>query len=107
MNEVFKALADQSRRSLMDGLFREDGQTLSQLCLGLEMSRQAVSKHLGILESAGLVVTHREGREKHHYLNPVPLQEITERWISKYARRRAGAVTALKQVLEEKDDEQA
>ena len=105
MDEVFKALADSSRRLLMDRLFKIDGQTLGQLCDGLDMSRQAVSKHLGILEQAGLVITHREGREKYHYLNPVPLQEITERWIAKYERRRVSAVTALKKALEEGRDE--
>ena len=79
----------------------DDGQTLNGLCTGREMSRQAASKHLRILEEAGLIVSHRTGREKLHYLNPVPIREIGERWISKYAERKAGAMTALKKALEE------
>ena len=101
VKQVFKALADHTRRALLDSLFVNDGQTLSTLCAGLEMSRQAASKHLRILEGAGLIVSHRSGREKLHYLNPVPIQEIGERWISRFAARKAGAITALKQALEE------
>lgn len=101
MERVFKALADSSRRALLDDLFRRDGQTLSELCAGAEMSRQAVSKHLRILEDAGLVLTYWEGREKFHYLNPVPVQEISERWIAKYKKRKVSAITALKRNLEE------
>lgn len=102
---MFRALADRSRRALLDALFDEDGQTLAALCGQLEMSRQAVSKHLRILEDAGLVVTHFEGREKFHYLNPVPIQEIGDRWIAKYNRHRAAAVAALKASLEENHEQ--
>lgn len=107
MEQVFRALADHSRRALLDQLFEADGQTLRQLCAGAPVSRQAVSKHLGLLEEAGLIVTHWQGREKLHYLNAIPIQEISERWLSKYARRRAGAVTALKRALEEQDNGKA
>jgi DNA-binding transcriptional ArsR family regulator len=81
MDEVFKALADASRRSLLDRLHAKNGQTLNELCDGLAMTRQAVTKHLGILEAASLVTTLRHGREKLHYLNPVPIHQIGERWI--------------------------
>ena len=101
MEMTFRALADKNRRQLLDRLFAADGQTLGQLCEGLSMSRQAVSKHLRILEEAGLVVTDWHGREKRHYLNPVPISEIGDRWIGKFARRRAAAVVALKKALEE------
>lgn len=103
VEKVFKALADRSRRALLDRLFTGDGQTLSKLCAGLQMSRQAASKHLRLLEQANLIVSYRAGREKLHYLNPVPIQEIAERWISKYAERTVGAVTALKKALEEEN----
>lgn len=105
MDKVFRALADKHRRQLLDRLYDSDGLTLAELCEGVGITRQAVSKHLGILESAGLVVTIRSGREKRHYLNPVPVQEISDRWIAKYARRRLRAVSALKNALEEKTDE--
>ena len=105
MEHVFRALADRHRRSLLDRLFTEDGLSLAELCEGERITRQAVSKHLGILESAGLVVSIRVGREKRHYLNPVPIQEIGDRWIAKYARRRLRAVSALKNALEEERDE--
>ena len=105
MEKIFKALADGSRRKLLDSLFGADGQTLGQMCSQVRMSRQATSKHLGILENAGLVVTHWLGREKLHFLNPVPVQEISERWIAKYAARRSQAVTALKRALENDNDE--
>jgi DNA-binding transcriptional ArsR family regulator len=102
MNAVFKALADDSRRKLLDELHKNNGQTLTQLCGLLEMSRQAVTKHLVLLEAANLVATVWRGREKLHYLNPVPLHEIYERWISKYERHRLQALSDLKKGLEEK-----
>jgi DNA-binding transcriptional ArsR family regulator len=105
MDNIFKALAHRSRRELLDHLFERDGQTLGELCQGAGFTRQAVSKHLRILSDSGLIVTHREGREKLHYLNPAPIQEISERWISKFSRRRLTAVSALKKALEEEHDE--
>ena len=90
MDAVFKALADTSRRQLLDSLSRRGGQSLRELCADLAMTRQAVSKHLAVLEDAGLVATVRHGLEKLHYLNPVPIHEIYERWISKYERGLAG-----------------
>lgn len=98
---MFKALADPTRRALLDALRERDGQTLSELCEDAEMTRFGVMKHLRILEDAGLVVTRRAGREKHHYLNPVPIQHIYDRWVSKYARHWARALTKLKRELEE------
>jgi DNA-binding transcriptional ArsR family regulator len=100
LDAVFKALADEHRRALLDRLFARNGQTLSQLCEGIAMSRQAVTKHLAILEAANLVVTLWSGREKLHYLNPVPLHEIAERWISKFELHRLQALAELKQLLE-------
>ena len=100
MDEVFKALADGSRRELLDRLRADNGQTLGDLCARLDMSRQAVSKHLGILEEANLVATVRRGREKLHFLNPVPLHEIYERWIAKFEKRRLEALSDLKRRLE-------
>jgi DNA-binding transcriptional ArsR family regulator len=100
MDEVFKALADPSRRRLLDELFKSNGQTLGQLCEHLDMSRQAVTKHLVILEEANLVATQWRGREKLHYLNPVPLHEVYERWIGKYERHRLQALSDLKRSLE-------
>ena len=100
MDEVFKALADASRRSLLDRLHAKNGQTLNELCDGLAMTRQAVTKHLGILEAANLVTTLRHGREKLHYLNPVPINEIADRWIGKYERPRLRALAELKKNLE-------
>ena len=102
MDDVFKALADSSRRLLLDRLFAVNGQTLGQLCEGLQMSRQAVTKHLSILEKANLVATVWRGREKLHYLNPVPIHEISERWIGKFDRQRLDALNQLKQQLEKK-----
>lgn len=99
---VFKALADASRRQLLDRLFERNGQTLSELCAGLDMTRQAVSKHLALLEEANLVVTRKRGRDKLHYLNPVPINEIAERWIGKYERARLSLLSELKKSLEEK-----
>jgi DNA-binding transcriptional ArsR family regulator len=101
MDEVFKALADSTRRLLLDRLHTDNGQTLGDLCEKLNMTRQAVTKHLGILEQANLVATIRKGREKLHYLNPVPIHEIYERWISKFDRHRLAAIHQLKQALEQ------
>jgi len=100
MDAVFKALADASRRKLLDALHKDNGQTLSALCGQLDMTRQAVAKHLRLLEKANLVATVWQGREKLHYLNPVPLQEIYERWIGKYERPRLQALSDLKSDLE-------
>jgi DNA-binding transcriptional ArsR family regulator len=100
MDEVFKALADGSRRELLDRLRADNGQTLGDLCRRLAMTRQAVSKHLAILEGANLVATVRRGREKLHYLNPVPIHEIAERWIGKFERHRLQALSELKKGLE-------
>jgi DNA-binding transcriptional ArsR family regulator len=100
MDTVFKALADGSRRTLLDELHKNNGQTLSQLCELLDMTRQAVTKHLALLEAANLVATIRQGREKLHYLNPVPLHEIYGRWIAKYDRPRLEALSELKKSLE-------
>jgi DNA-binding transcriptional ArsR family regulator len=100
MDAVFKALADVSGRELLDSLRADNGQTLSELCQRLAMTRQAVSKHLAILEEANLVATVRRGREKLHYLNPVPIHEIAERWIGKFERHRLQALSELKKGLE-------
>ncbi|MFI1800238.1 ArsR/SmtB family transcription factor [Streptomyces sp. NPDC020379] len=100
MDRVFKALSDATRRRLLDRLRENNGQTLSELCDGLAMSRQAATQHLGLLEAANLVSTVRRGREKLHYLNPVPLHEIQERWIDKFERPRLRALSALKQKAE-------
>jgi DNA-binding transcriptional ArsR family regulator len=97
---VFRALADASRRRLLDRLHATNGQTLNELCRGLEMTRQAVAKHLAILEAANLVSSQRRGREKLHFINPVPINEIAERWIGKFELRRLGALSDLKQALE-------
>jgi DNA-binding transcriptional ArsR family regulator len=105
VDDVFRALADPSRRALLDTLFAANGQTLSELSGGMAMTRQAVAKHLAILEHANLVASVRRGREKLHYLNPVPIHEIGERWISKYERGRLAALSALKKALENDDDE--
>src|SRR5579871_2729856 len=104
MDDVFKALADASRRELLDRLRAENGQTLGDLCTRLDMTRQAVSKHLAILEGANLVATVRRGREKLHYLNPVPIHEIAERWIGKFAQGRLRILADLKKQLEGKSD---
>jgi DNA-binding transcriptional ArsR family regulator len=97
---LFKALADPSRRKLLDLLHAHDGRTLSELCEHLDMTRQGVTQHLDLLEAANLVATVRRGREKLHFLNPVPLQEIYERWISKFEKSRLKALSELKQRLE-------
>jgi DNA-binding transcriptional ArsR family regulator len=104
MDDVFKALADTSRRLLLDRLHGRPGQTLGELCQGLEMSRQAVSKHLAILEEANLVAAVKRGREKLHYLNPVPIHEIADRWIGKYQHAPLDSLAALKSQLEEDSD---
>ncbi len=102
---MFKALADRSRRLVLDKLFEHDGQTLVQLCAHLDMSRQATSKHLAILEAAGLVSAVRQGREKLHYLNPVPINAIHTRWISKYEQARLDALSTLKSALDDQTEE--
>ena len=104
MEEVFKALADASRRSLLDRLHAKNGQTLNDLCNGLAMTRQAVTKHLAILEAANLVATLKHGREKLHYLNPVPIHQIGERWIKKFERGKLAALSELKRQLENRDE---
>jgi DNA-binding transcriptional ArsR family regulator len=103
MDAVFKALADGSRRELLDRLYARNGQTLNELCEQMEMTRQAVTKHLGILEDANLIATVKKGREKAHYLNPVPINEIADRWIGKYERGRLKALSDLKKSLERED----
>ena len=97
---LFKALADPSRRKLLDVLHAHDGRTLNELCEYLDMTRQGVTQHLDLLEGANLVVTLRRGREKLHFLNPVPLQEIHERWIAKFEKPRLKALSELKRKLE-------
>jgi DNA-binding transcriptional ArsR family regulator len=104
MDRVFKALADPTRRKLLDRLRADNGQTLGELCERLAMTRQAVSKHLVLLEEANLVATVRRGREKLHYLNPVPIHEIAERWIGKFERHRLQALSELKTKLENRDE---
>ena len=101
-DQVFKALADPTRRLLLDQLFAKDGQTLTELESGVEMTRFGVMKHLRLLEDAGLVVTRRTGRAKLHFLNPVPIRLIHDRWISKYRRRQVSALVDLKNELEER-----
>src|SRR5436190_1194022 len=100
MDSVFRALADPARRQLLDSLHKRNGQTLGELCEGHDMTRQAVTKHLGILERANLVTTEKRGREKVHYLNPVPIHDIADRWIGKYERSRLQALADLKKNLE-------
>jgi DNA-binding transcriptional ArsR family regulator len=101
MDAVFKALADSSRRKLLDQLYKNNGQTLTELCEHLDMTRQAVTKHLALLEEANLIATVWRGREKLHYLNPVPIHEIYDRWIGKYERQRLDALSDLKKGLEQ------
>lgn len=103
MDTVFNALADPSRRILLDRLYEENGQTLGELCAHMAMTRQAVSQHLGLLEAANLVTAVRSGREKRHYLNPVPIHELAERWIRKFEQRRLDALLDLKTQLERED----
>ncbi|MDE3106044.1 MAG: helix-turn-helix transcriptional regulator [Acidobacteriota bacterium] len=97
---VFKALADASRRTLLDRLRQRNGQTLGELCDGLQMTRQAVAKHLGILRQANLVAWRREGRERLHFINPVPIHEIAERWLRRFELPQLEALAQLKQKLE-------
>ena len=99
---VFRALADASRRQLLDRLHARSGQTLADLCQGLAMTRQAVAKHVAILEEANLVSSKRQGREKLHFINPVPINEIAQRWINKFERQQLNALAALKKTLEGK-----
>jgi len=101
---VFKALADPSRRRLLDRLFARSGQTLKELCSGHRMTRQAVTKHLAILERANLIAVIWRGREKLHFLNPIPIQDIADRWIRKYERGRLRVLTDLKSQLERKEE---
>ncbi|MDX8494588.1 metalloregulator ArsR/SmtB family transcription factor [Mesorhizobium sp. VK22B] len=103
MDAVFRALADPTRRQLLDSLYARNGQTLNALCERVDMTRQAVTKHLAILEEANLVTTVRNGREKEHYLNPVPINEIAERWIGKFERHRLDALSNLKKRLEREE----
>jgi|SRR5512138_350621 DNA-binding transcriptional ArsR family regulator len=100
-DEVFKALADGTRRLLLDRLFERDGRTLTELEAEVEMTRFGVMKHLKVLENANLIVTRKSGRNKLHYLNPVPIQRIHDRWIGKYRDRYASALTELKRIIEE------
>jgi DNA-binding transcriptional ArsR family regulator len=104
MDAVFKALADPTRRRLLDRLRARNGQTLRELCERIEITRQAVTKHLAILEAANLVATEKRGREKLHYLNPVPINEIADRWIGKYERPRLRALAELKKNLEAENE---
>jgi DNA-binding transcriptional ArsR family regulator len=104
-DRVFRALADGSRRQLLDRLHRKNAQTLGDLCRGIEMTRQAVTKHLAILEQANLVTTQRQGREKLHFINPVPINAIAERWIGKFERPQLRALSQLKEMLEGEDNE--
>jgi DNA-binding transcriptional ArsR family regulator len=105
MDAVFKALADPARRRLLDRLHVRNGQTLGSLCSGMEMSRQAVTKHLALLEEANLIAVQWQGREKLHFLNPVPINEIAERWIGNYERHRVRALAELKNKLEGRNDD--
>ena len=102
---VFRALADASRRQLLDRLHGRNGQTLGELCRGLDMTRQAVAKHLAILKEANLLSWKRNGREKLHFINPVPINEIAERWISKFERSQLSALSELKKRLEGEHDD--
>ena len=104
MDAAFKALADPTRRSLLDALFERDGQTLGALEQGVPMTRYGVMKHLRVLEEAGLVTTRRRGREKLHFLNPVPIRLIYDRWVSKYTEPLAATLSGLKRTLEEERD---
>lgn len=104
-DKVFRALADPLRRQLLDRLRARDGLTLAELCIEAAMSRQAVSKHLGILEQANLIATRMSGRHKLHYLNPVPIAEIADRWLSKFQQHQASELIRLRKLIEETTDE--
>lgn len=104
-DKVFKALADKSRRKLLDRLHKKNGLSLGELCEKHDMSRQAVTKHLALLEAANLIVTKKHGREKLHYLNPMPINDIYMRWIGKFEQDRVAALHNLKQALEETDND--
>lgn len=105
MDAIFKALADPTRRALLDRLFTEQGQTLTELIDGLDMRRQSAAKHLAVLEDAGLVSCQWHGREKLHYLNPVPIAEINRRWLDKFSGERTAAILNLRDALQKRDDE--
>lgn len=105
MDNIFKALADENRRSLLDRLFENNGQTLADLCVGLDMTRQAVSKHLRILEDANLISVYWQGREKLHYLNPAPLAEIVHRWVGRFEDARLEMLGDLKRESEAKKEQ--
>lgn len=105
MDKVFKALADPSRRKLLDRLYADSGLTLGELSERMGMSRQAVAQHLGVLESANLISTVKRGREKHHYLNPVPIHQVYERWVRKFEHRSLKALDELKRRLEGEIDD--
>jgi DNA-binding transcriptional ArsR family regulator len=105
MDKVFKALADQGRRKLLDRLYARNGLTLGELCEQMDMSRQAVTQHLGVLEAANLISTIKRGREKLHFLNPVPIHEIYDRWVQKFERRGLRALDQLKKQLEGRLDD--
>jgi len=105
MDAVFRALADPNRRQLLDSLHARNGQTLGELCGHMDMTRQAVTKHLAILEEANLIATAWRGREKLHFINPVPINEIAERWIGKFERSRLKVLSDLKRRLENETDE--
>ena len=107
MSDIFKALADPTRRKILDSLNETNGQTTGKLCEHFDMSRQAVIKHLAILEFAGLVVTIQRGRETLHYINPIPISELYERWIGKYERHHVQALNTLKKALEEHSNKKA
>lgn len=103
MDQIFKALADRNRRKMLDRLRQEPGLTLSELIDDVDMTRQSASRHVSVLETAGLVVTHWSGREKLHYLNPVPVVEISERWLDKFSQNKVMTLLALKTALEEQE----
>ena len=105
MDAVFKALSDATRRQILDRLFECPGQSLTELIEGLDMRRQSAAKHVAILEAAGLVSCHWQGREKLHYLNPVPVAEISDRWLDKFSGKRAAAILTLKNALEDTNNE--